>query len=116
MSEGGNLIPDSIAKDLPAMVRSELVKLSAQKQQEFVEEYRRKAKTVGAGYLLWFLFGCHYLYLGKWAVQIFFWITVGGLWIWWIVDLFRVPRLVRNYNMDVSVDVLRNLKALSGQG
>ncbi len=115
MSEDGNLIPDSIVKSLPAMVRNELVKLSAQKQEEFVEEFRRKSKSVGTGYLLWFLLGCHYLYVGKWAIQIIFWLTLGGLWVWWLVDLFRVPRLVGDYNKDVSVDVLRNLKTIAAR-
>ena len=110
--ERHNLVPASIADNLPAMVRNELVKLSPQKQEEFVEEYRRKAKSVGVAYVLWFLFGWHYLYLGKWGIQILFWLTAGGFFIWWIIDIFRIPGLTRDYNKDVAVGVLRNLKAI----
>jgi hypothetical protein len=107
-------IPSSITKNLPAMVRNELSRLSAQHQQEFVEEYRRKAKSVGGAYVLWLVLGCHYAYVGKWGVQALFWLTFGGVCFWWVVDAFRVPGMVGSYNKDVAVEVLRNLKAVSG--
>lgn len=109
----GTLIPASISDSLPAMVRNELAKLPAQRQEEFLEEYRRKAKSVGAAYLLWLLLGWHYIYLRKWGIQFLFWLTAGGVLIWWLVDLFRIPGMVRDFNRDVAVDVLRNLKAVA---
>lgn len=112
--EQTNLVPASIADNLPAMVRNELVKLSAQKQEEFVEEYKRKSKSSGVAYILWLLLGWHYVYFRKWGIQILFWLTAGGFFIWWLIDLFRIPGMVRDYNKDVAVDVLRNLKAVSG--
>jgi len=111
--EQQNLIPPSIANNLPAMVRNELAKLPAQKQEEFIEEYKRKAKSTGIAYVLWLLLGSHYVYLKKWGIQILFWLTFGVLFIWWLVDLFRIPGMIRDYNKDVAVDVLRNLKAVS---
>jgi len=110
----GILIHASIADNLPAMVRNELANLSAQRQEEFVEEYRRKAKSAGTAYLLWLLLGWHYIYLRKWGLQILFWLTIGGIGIWWIIDLFRIPSMIRDYNKDVAVDVLRNLKVVTG--
>lgn len=109
--ETTDLLPLSIRDNLPAMVRNEVVKLGAQKQEEFVEEYRRKAKSSGVGYLLWFV-GFHHAYVAKWGLLILYWFTLGGLCVWWIIDLFRVSRMVADYNKDVAVDVLRNLKAL----
>jgi hypothetical protein len=94
------------------MVRNELAKLSAQKQEEFVEEYRRKAKSPGWAYLLWFLAGAHYAFLRKWGLQVLFWVTLGGLFFWWIIDAFRIPGMIKDYNKDIAVDVLRNLKAV----
>ena len=64
-TERTNLIPASVADGLPAMVRHELVKLPPQKQDEFVEEYRRKAKSIAPAYILWLLLGWHYVYFGK---------------------------------------------------
>jgi len=111
--EQANLIPRSIANNLPAMVRNELAKMPPQKQEEFIEEYRRRAKSTGIAYLLWLLLGWHYIYLRKWGIQILFWLTLGGVVIWWLIDIFRIPGMVKNYNKDIAVDVLRNLKAIS---
>jgi len=113
-SEAKLYIPRAIADELPAMVRNELGKLSPQKQEEFVEEYKRKEKSIGLSYVfLVFVFWVHYGYLRKWGLQILFWLTGGGLLVWWFIDLFRVPGLVRSYNKDVALDVMRNLKAIS---
>lgn len=107
-------IPSSIADNLPSMVKNELSRLSAQKQEEFVEEYTRKSKSVGLGYLfLIVIFASHYGYLKKWGLQIVFWLTGGGFVIWWFIDLFRIGGLVKNYNKDVATDVMRNLKSMS---
>ena len=107
-------ISASIADSLPSMVKNELAKLSAQKQEEFVEEYKRKAKSVGIAYLfLIVILAMHYGYLRKWGLQIVFWLTGGGFFIWWLIDLFRLVGLVKNYNKDVATDTMRNLKAMS---
>jgi hypothetical protein len=107
-------IPSSIADDLPAMVRNELARMSAQKQEEFVEEFKRKQKSLGTAYLfLFIILAMHYGYLKKWGLQFVFWFTCGGFFIWWAIDIFRLPGLVKNYNKDIATDVMRNLKAIS---
>lgn len=61
-------------------------------------------KSVGTAYVLWFVFGAHYLYLGRIATQILLWLSmlVGIGFIWMLVDLFRIPYLVEEYNNNVS--------------
>jgi len=113
-NENKLFISASILDDLPAMVRNELATLSAQRQQEFVEEYNRKKKSLGIAYLfLVIVFALHYGYLRKWGLQFLFWFTAAGFGIWWIIDLFRLPGLVKNYNMDIANEVMRNLKTIS---
>ena len=55
-------------------------------------------KSSGTAYLLFFFFGFHYAYLGKWGVQILYWITFGGLFIWAFIDLFTLSSKVSNHN------------------
>lgn len=55
-------------------------------------------RSVGIAYLLFFFVGAHYAYTNKWLTQIVFWITFGGLGIWWLIDIFRVPHLVHDFN------------------
>ena len=75
-------ISSSISDSLPAMVKNELATLSAQKQQEFVEEYNRKKKSVGIAYLfLIIVLAMHYGYIRKWGLQLVFWFTGGGIFV-----------------------------------
>jgi hypothetical protein len=96
------------------MVKTSLAELPAAEQEAFVEEYRRRAKSIPVAYLLWLLFGLHYVYLRNWAMQFLFWFTCGGMWIWWFIDLFRIPGIVRDHNKDAAIDVMRDLKIIKG--
>lgn len=107
-------IPDSVFDKLPSMVKAEIVKLPADKQGLFVDEFRRKSKNLGIAYLLWFIIGLHYIYLGKFGWQFFYWVTAGGLLIWAFIDIFRMPGMVNDYNKDVAMDVFRDLKIFTG--
>lgn len=107
-------ISASVSDSLPSMVRNELSKMPAQKQEEFVEEYKRKSKSIGTAYLfLVIILAMHYGYMGKWGLQVVFWLTGGGFLIWWIVDLIRLPGMIKDYNKDIATDTMRNLKAMS---
>jgi hypothetical protein len=105
-------IAPALLEKFPLLVRQGLAKLAPADQQAFLEEYRRREKSTRVGLLLCFLLGCHYIYLREWGSQFLFWLTGGGLLIWWLVDLFRVSGMVRDYNNDVAVDVYLNLKAI----
>jgi TM2 domain-containing membrane protein YozV len=106
-------LPNSISDSLPAMVKVQLIKMTPEQQALFVEEYRRKKKSTGLAYVLWFVIGLHYVYLGKVGWQFFYWLTIAGLFIWGFIDLFRIHGMVRNYNKDIAMDIFRDLKMTS---
>lgn len=106
-------VPNKVFKNLPTLVKDEVLKLSPTKQEQFVEEYKRRAKSENTGHILWFFLGWHYIYLRKWGLQFLYWFTLGGFLIWVIVDFFRVPGMVRDYNKDVALSVLKDIKAVS---
>lgn len=60
-----------------------------------------KLKSTGTAYLLWFFFGAHYAYLGNWGIQILYWITLGGLGIWALIDLFTMSGKVNKHNANI---------------
>src|SRR5262245_7063654 len=96
------------------MVRNELARLPAQKQEEFYEEYKRKAKSKGWMWVLW-LVGWQFAYVREWGMQVIYWVSlwlVVGL-VWWIVEAFKNNQRIRDYNKDVAVEVLRNAKTLT---
>ena len=58
-------------------------------------------KSTGVAILFWFLIGAHFAYLNKWVIQIIFWLTIGGLGVWWLIELFLIPGRVTKYNADI---------------
>jgi len=64
-------------------------------------------KSTGSAYLFWFILGAHYAYLGRWGVQLIFWLTLGGLGIWGLVDLFRMGSLVADANYPIYAEIER---------
>ena len=105
-----NEIPASTWDLLPAAVRESLIKETPNHQGQFMEEYNRKKKTLGIAYLLWFLLGIHYAYIGKWGLTLLMWVTGGGATIWWLIDAFRLPKIVRNSNKDIATEVYQSVK------
>lgn len=61
-------------------------------------ELQSKIKSTGTAILFWFLLGAHFAYLGKWGLQILFWVTLGGIGIWFLIELFLISGRVSKYN------------------
>jgi hypothetical protein len=106
-------VPDGVRSLVPAMVADELDTLTAAQQAAWLEEFERRAKRPVLAYVCLALCGLHYAYFGRWVMQLLFWGTLGGFFLWWVADLFRVGGLVRDANRDVAVAVLRDLRAVS---
>ena len=81
-------------------------------QNLYESQYKRHKKSTFTAYVLWFFLGFHYLYLGKWGTQLIYWVTLGGLGIWILIDIFRIPGMVKGYNEDQSVNAMIKAKAL----
>jgi hypothetical protein len=64
-------------------------------------ELQSRIKSTGTAILFWFLLGAHFAYLGKWGLQILFWITLGGVGVWAIIELFLIPGRVEKYNAEI---------------
>lgn len=111
--QGRLYIDPDIAKILPSMVKATLSKMSEEKQSMFVEEYKRKKKSLGPAYF--FLIICFWMpygYLDKWGLQIVYWLTGCGCLFWAIYLLFELPGMVISYNQDVANKIVRDLKIM----
>lgn len=67
-------------------------------ERDFLES---KIKSTNTAYLFWFILGSHYAYFGKWGLQILFWLTLGGLGIWALVDFFTMAKKVDKVNRPI---------------
>ncbi|HET9926301.1 MAG TPA: TM2 domain-containing protein [Methylomirabilota bacterium] len=102
------VIPREIASSLSRAVREQLAYLTPDEQRAFLWRYRAQAKSPLVA-LMFLPLGWHYLYLRKRGLQVLFWLTLGGLAVWWVSDLFRIRRLVRDYNRRVAGHIMRAL-------
>jgi hypothetical protein len=106
-------IPASVAACLPPAVREELAGMPKEQQNAFVKAFQNRSASLRMAYLL-SLFYCHYGLLGRWAMtgwmclSLFVAGTLGL--IWWLIDLLRMPRMVREYNHRVATETLHNLQ------
>ena len=104
-------IPKSVLRRLPVRVRDGLGELSREKQDQFLELYHKSTKSILIAYLRCFIIPYpHYAYLGHNLRMVIYLLSVGGLGIWTIIDLFRIPGLVREYNRNVARIVLAEVR------
>ena len=102
------VIPVRVASSLSRTVREQLAYLTPDQQRAFLWRYRAQAKSPVVA-LAFLPLGWHYLYLRKRGLQVLFWLTLGGLAAWWVLDFFRIRGLVRDYNRRVAMHVMRAL-------
>lgn len=108
-------LPVPVEEKLPATVRDAISKLPPVLQDEFREEYELAERKKGLSYLFWLIpppLSCHYLYNNRIFTQILYTLTCGGIFIWWIVDFFRLPQLVMDENRKMA---RKNLKKMMKQ-
>ena len=101
---------DSILEDLQDSIKTKIYELPEQKRQEFMLEFEKKKKSLRTAYILLALFIGPYLgYLKKWWLQLLHWLTWGGYLVWWIINIFYLPKLVRKYNIDLASKLLNDI-------
>jgi len=107
-------IPNSIRRQLPEAVIRKLSTMDELTQEAFVAEFRKKRKSTFIASWLMLLIPCfHYFYLGKVWLNLIFWGTMGGFGLWWLVDVFRLGGMVREYNKTVAIGVLKEIQFLN---
>ena len=55
---------------------------------------------------------CTFFYLNKPVINIIYWLTAGGLGIWMIIDLFRIPGMVKDRNKAIIKEAIEEAKKL----
>jgi len=100
-------------KELSPIVKTEIAKFPKEYRDQFYNEYKRKTKSLGISYLLIYIINLYYGYNRKWGLQIASWLTLGGLGIWLLIDIIRMPSIVKNTNKDIAFDLLKDFKILN---
>ena len=81
-------------------------------QKNYVTLRLSSEKESVLAYICFFILGAHYFYLGRPLTNILFYITIGGFGIWALIDLFRIPSMVSEYNTNYTIRVIEEAKLL----
>jgi hypothetical protein len=92
----------------------ELGKMCPENQLKFQEIYLKSNRSLFLAYTcLLFLPSTHYAFFGRWQLQFLFWLTVGGAFVWWMFDLYRLPKLVKDFNFQLQQKALMETKSVN---
>jgi hypothetical protein len=78
-------------------------------QKDFFTEYRRRRRGLGLPLALAIFFPVQLFFLGRWLLGLLFWVSLGGLGVWWVVEIFLTPSRVRAYNMAIAYAILGDI-------
>ena len=97
---------------IPYALQGVFQSLPANTQSLVLRDYEVRKKSGLIAYILWFFFGFHYLYMGRIAIQLLYWLTVGGFGLWMLIDLFRIPGMVVRKNEDIARELMAQYQAM----
>jgi len=106
-------IENSIADQLPSIVKEALSKMPPEKQSQFVEEYNRKSKSFGLMLTLAIIFPIQLFLLGKTGLGVAYILTAGGCGVWWAIEIALTHKRVNEYNQDIAKSIMRDMKVMS---
>lgn len=87
-------------------------KLSDNGKISFTQQYKKRKKSKGIAFAVWFFTGCHYAYFGKWGMLFLFWFTWGGMGVWWLIDGFRISGIIDSMNEDIAMDTFQKISVM----
>lgn len=96
-------------KSLPPTAQHVVAQMDPLTQAAFFNEYEKRRFKTFLAYIFWVCCGAHYLYLKQLPMQIAFWVTGGGLGIWWIYNLFFMRSQVNKANEQIARECLQTL-------
>ena len=89
--------------------------LTSHELQLLASEMDGKKKSTGTTWLLWFFLGglgAHRYYLGKTGSAIAMTLTLGGLGIWSLIDLFLISGMIKKKNSEIEAEIISNIKLM----
>jgi len=83
--------------------------LSADRQTHFFLELKKRSRSVRPMVVLAVFFPIQLFFLRKIGLGVLFWLTGGGLAVWWIIEWFLTPGRVRTYNNEIATEILNEM-------
>lgn len=97
--------------DLPPTALAGYEELTPEQQEVFSAHYATRKRNTALMVLLSIIFPIQLFLVGKIGLGILFWLTGGGLGVWYVIEWFLTPGRVREYNNRVATDTLNLIKS-----
>lgn len=108
-------IRSDVAKQLPSSVKNALGRMPGDQQAVFEEEYVDRRRSAVLMLLLAILFPIHFFFEGRVGLGILYWLTFGGMGIWWFIEIVTVWGRTKRYNQDSATALLRDMKIMNAE-
>ncbi len=103
-------ISKNLTTEIPYSILSKLPEMPEEAQREFIDIYQSNRKSTVLGYIFHlFAYGSSYGYLNRWGMQILYWLTFGGLGIWWFIRLFTLPSSIKKHNKSKAENIFKDI-------
>ena len=97
----------------PPVVMASLNKMDEIQRLTFESAYKQRKASKGVMVTLAILFPIQHFCLGKTGMGVAFWLTGGGLGLWWIIEIFLASGRVDEYNGQVATEIARDLRLMT---
>jgi hypothetical protein len=113
-----------LLSSLPDGMESRLKSMSDDDFKAYRQMFKKRGKSMGDAYLFWIFVAAHYPYIYGWK-GVLIWILFIGLsimtfgfvgLIWWAVDFFRIPGMVKDNNREIAIKTLQDIQLLNPIG
>lgn len=90
--------------------------LTAEQLHMVESELERRKKSKAVMYLLWFFtggIGGHRYYIGDYVYAIFMTLTLGGIGIWALIDVFFIGKRLEKKTVELENEIIERVKIIT---
>lgn len=101
--------PSAVLATLEPATKEAVALMATDRQRQFQTEFGKRMRHADAMVLLAIFFPIQLFFLRKVALGVVFWLTLGGLGVWWITEWFLTPWRVRTVNNEIAQELLAEM-------
>ncbi|MFA8442244.1 hypothetical protein [Yoonia sp.] len=106
------VVKNSLIKSLPSSVTNALGKMPEEQQAVFEDEYQKKRRNTVLYVLLAVFLPIQFFLEGRVVTGLIFWFTLGGLGIWYVIEILTVAGRTKTHNEEEAKRLIRDMNIM----